>query len=341
MKKYTVPEFAKKLKVSKSHIYELIKKGEIVKVEKEKGAIKISSSELSKMKSKVAELYCNLEKVDIIKTHLGDIRKIKDEDWYVLADMASVAKLSSSYVIKERVSEINIKHISLEEARGYGLINFTYRGTLLISLDGIKEYLSKTKTYANWELFLEELNGVIQESFDIKEKEIENNSQIDSLTIFEGQQVEIIELNGEVLFELYSTGLALGQVVTAKGKQYPNKDRIDKNVASAELEIVLHNAKPYLTEPMLYDLMLEMKTDKVKPFRKWVTNEVLPTIRKTGGYVSQGREEQFINNYFSSFSEDTRRTMLKDLVESNRELQDKLNANSKLIEQIEDSFKVN
>ena len=32
--------------------------------------------------------------------------------------------------------------------------------------------------------------------------------------------------------------------------------------------------------------MLEMKTDKVKPFRKWVTSEVIPSIRKNGGYIA-------------------------------------------------------
>lgn len=103
---------------------------------------------------------------------------------------------------------------------------------------------------------------------------------------FEGTGVEIIIQNGEALFELYSAGLALGQVVRAKGKLYPNKARIDQNVTNAEISTVLRNAKQYLTESMLYDLMLEMKTDKVKPFRKWITNEVLPSIRKDGGYIA-------------------------------------------------------
>lgn len=101
---------------------------------------------------------------------------------------------------------------------------------------------------------------------------------------FEGQDVKIIEIDGEVLFELYSTGMALGQVKTAKGKIYPNKDRIDKNVKNAEISTVAHNAQQYLTEEMLYDLMLETKTEKVKPFRKWITKEVLPSLRKTGQY---------------------------------------------------------
>lgn len=94
---------------------------------------------------------------------------------------------------------------------------------------------------------------------------------------FEDSSVEIIiNEKGEPEFELYSTGAALGQVVKAKGKLYPNKVRIEQNVKNAEIPTVLRNAKHFLTEPMLYDLMLEVKTEKVRPFRKWITNEVLP-----------------------------------------------------------------
>lgn len=109
---------------------------------------------------------------------------------------------------------------------------------------------------------------------------------------FEGMQVEIIEINGEPYFEVYSTGMALGHFVTAKGKKYPNKDRVDKNIESAGITVVLHDAKPYINEEQLYDLMLEMKTDKVKPFRKWVTSKVLPAIRKYGAYMTDDTIEK-------------------------------------------------
>lgn len=47
-----------------------------------------------------------------------------------------------------------------------------------------------------------------------------------NLMMFENCKVEIIQDdNGEPLFELYSTGAALGQVVSAKGKIYPNKKK--------------------------------------------------------------------------------------------------------------------
>lgn len=40
----------------------------------------------------------------------------------------------------------------------------------------------------------------------------------------------------------------------------------------------------FVTESGLYDVILYSKSVKVKPFRKWVTSDVLPSIRKTGQY---------------------------------------------------------
>ena len=102
---------------------------------------------------------------------------------------------------------------------------------------------------------------------------------------FEGNDVEVIQNeNGEPLFEIYSTGKALGYVAKAKGNVYPYKERILKIAENAEIALVSHGVKQYLTESQLYDFMLEARTDKCRIFRKWVTNEVLPSIRKTGNY---------------------------------------------------------
>ena len=102
---------------------------------------------------------------------------------------------------------------------------------------------------------------------------------------FDGNNVEIIQdENGNPLFEVYSTGMALGHVKYAKDKPYPRKDRIDENLKSAEITAVVHNGQLFINESQLYDFMLEARTDKCRRFRKWVTNEVLPSIRKTGTY---------------------------------------------------------
>lgn len=44
-----------------------------------------------------------------------------------------------------------------------------------------------------------------------------------------------------------------------------------------------------INESGLYNVILRSDKPQAKPFRKWVTAEVLPSIRKTGGYI-QGQE---------------------------------------------------
>lgn len=146
------------------------------------------------------------------------------------------------------------------------------------------------------------------------------------LMIFEESQVSmIVDAKGNVLFELYSTGMALGYVNRRKnstGKEYvsPYKSRIENTAKNAGITCVCHDDTQYLTEEQLYDFMLEAKTDKCKSFKKWITSEVLPTIRKTGGFVVEDREEEFIKNYFPSFSPEVQLAMVSDLKKQNQEL---------------------
>lgn len=41
----------------------------------------------------------------------------------------------------------------------------------------------------------------------------------------------------------------------------------------------------FVTEPGMYDVILRSDGDKAKPFRRWVCSDVLPSIRKSGGYM--------------------------------------------------------
>ncbi len=46
-----------------------------------------------------------------------------------------------------------------------------------------------------------------------------------------------------------------------------------------------------VNESGLYTLIIRSHKPQAKPFRKWVTSEVLPTIRKTGGYIHPAAEQ--------------------------------------------------
>lgn len=45
-----------------------------------------------------------------------------------------------------------------------------------------------------------------------------------------------------------------------------------------------------ISESGLYNVILRSDKPEAKPFRKWVTAEVLPSIRRSGGYISNTEE---------------------------------------------------
>lgn len=147
--------------------------------------------------------------------------------------------------------------------------------------------------------------------------------------IFEGRNV-IIETdeNGELLFEIESTSMAIGYITTSKGKEYVHKLRMNKTLENAEIKPVVRGVQQFITFNQLNDFLIEAHTQKSKIFKRWVTHEVLPTIERTGAYIEDGREEEMINHYFSSISDEVKLLMIKDLQETvekerskNKELQ--------------------
>lgn len=143
---------------------------------------------------------------------------------------------------------------------------------------------------------------------------------------FEATDVTIELIDGVPMFELYSTGMALGYVKSnkIKGKTYYQcrKDRVDKTLKNANIIGLVHDGLTLLNENQLYDFMFEAHTDKCKPFRKWVVDEVLPMINNTGGYVEFDMEEEFVNNYLPDLSEEVKVLVIKDLRENNKRLKE-------------------
>lgn len=60
----------------------------------------------------------------------------------------------------------------------------------------------------------------------------------------------------------------------------------------------------FITESGLYAVIVRSDKPNARKFRKWVTSEVLPTIRKTGGYVNN--DELFISAYLPYADENTK-----------------------------------
>lgn len=105
------------------------------------------------------------------------------------------------------------------------------------------------------------------------------------MQIFENQEfgtVRTVELDGEPWLVGKDVAQALG---------YSNpRDALDRHVDDEDKATVgIHDGSQtrnmtIINESGLYSLVLSSKLPGVKKFRRWVTAEVLPAIRRTGGY---------------------------------------------------------
>ena len=72
--------------------------------------------------------------------------------------------------------------------------------------------------------------------------------------------------------------------------------RLEKDVISIHTLLTSggYQALNFVTEDGLYDVILDSRKPEAKRFRKWVTSEVLPTIRKHGAYMTKDALERAI-----------------------------------------------
>ena len=71
-----------------------------------------------------------------------------------------------------------------------------------------------------------------------------------------------------------------------------------------------------VNEPGLYTLILSSRKPETKVFKRWVTHDILPTIRKTGGYVND--TAQFVESYFGQLDPSQKHALTMMFDESKR-----------------------
>ena len=67
------------------------------------------------------------------------------------------------------------------------------------------------------------------------------------------------------------------------------KDRLEYGVISSNPisdSLGREQLANFVNEDGLYDVILDSRKPEAKKFRKWVTSEILPSIRKSGGYIA-------------------------------------------------------
>lgn len=112
---------------------------------------------------------------------------------------------------------------------------------------------------------------------------------MNNIMIFEGNNVEVIELEGRVLFNAKN----VAEILDIKNVNDNLRKMSDKQVIKLTNSVIgetdfrkLNNrGENFLTEAGVYKLAFRSSKESAERFTNWVAEEVLPQIRKTGGYI--------------------------------------------------------
>ena len=114
------------------------------------------------------------------------------------------------------------------------------------------------------------------------------------IKIFENEEfgsVRTMEINGEPYFVGKDVAEILGYANTSKAliDHVDNEDKLNNETLSS----LGQRGGWLINESGLYSLILSSKLSNAKKFKRWVTSEILPAIRKTGSYSIQNKPDSY------------------------------------------------
>ena len=113
---------------------------------------------------------------------------------------------------------------------------------------------------------------------------------------FEGNEVRTLKINDEPYFVGKDIAEILGYSNTRKALQ-DHVDLEDKKDGVTIRDSIGRSQRPtIINESGLYSLILSSKMPNAKRFKRWVTSEVLPAIRKHGAYMTDAKAFDVVNN---------------------------------------------
>lgn len=123
-------------------------------------------------------------------------------------------------------------------------------------------------------------------------KEKVANEMSKQIKIFQNEefgQVRVLEINGEPWLVGKDVAEALGYSNSSKAVNVhvDDEDKILEMIAHSQNGNMVKTQTALINESGLYSLILSSKLPTAKKFKRWVTSEVLPSIRKTGSYTNK------------------------------------------------------
>lgn len=233
-------------------------------------------------------------------------------------------------------------------------ISFGYKGAKVFTLKCLirLSLLMETSSLAESVRHYVFINDYITMEERREQEQIETGVQLVDTTEILGRRIDLYRSIEDPLFLArdvagwidyskrpdgsYKTDMML-QAIDSEEK-YKTKILTANNVGGSNLGQIDSTGKTinpfwFLTEDGLYEVCMQSRKPIAKQIKKQI-KEYLRNIRKTGGAVDFGKESQFIEHYFPSFSEDVKLAMVTDLRTQNKELKEenqKLQNDNKLL----------
>lgn len=135
-----------------------------------------------------------------------------------------------------------------------------------------------------------------------------------SIYNFQGQDVRIVDKNGNFWFIGKDLCNAIG--IASYRTAISNLDEDEKGVVSIDTPGGKQSVS-IVSESGMYSLILDSRKPEAKKFKKWVTSEVLPEIRKTGSYSLKINTK---DNQEWLFFRETGKEIRKDLTDAIKHL---------------------
>ena len=145
---------------------------------------------------------------------------------------------------------------------------------------------------------------------------------------YESSEIRTVQVNGEPWFVLADVCKVLE--LSSPHKVADRLENDERNQIPVTDSLGRYQNTAIINESGLYTVILRSDKPQAKPFRKWVTSEVLPSIRKHGAYMTDQALEKALTNpdFLIELA-----TQLKTEQEQRRRLETTVAAQSKQMEQ--------
>lgn len=128
---------------------------------------------------------------------------------------------------------------------------------------------------------MKQIDDALRISLDLKERS--DNENMDELKVINVCGVECFEKEGTAYLKLETVARGLGFTrVAASGNEVIRWERVDGYLK--ELGVPTCGHEDFIPENIFYRLAMKAKNEVAEKFQAKVADEIIPSIRKTGGY---------------------------------------------------------